>query len=105
MLVVLNLCNCSTLNEWYKRRYYTHAGYLVSVRLDYIAISDPRASRYWLVRQWDAGRTTLFPPPFYQEGYLDKCSAQNEYDADDIKDNLDDFERISGLLASETEVG
>lgn len=76
-------------------------GYLVSFRLDYFSISDPRASKHWQVRQWGPTRTTLFPPSFYREGYLEKYCAQDEFAPSEIRDVLDDFEKVSQLLTRE----
>jgi len=76
---------------------------LVRFRLVYFEISHPRISCQWQAHAHSAGNVTLWPPLFYKDDYLEIYCRQDEYNEDEIRTVLDEFEEVIRQLTAEAE--
>jgi len=69
-------------------------GYFVTVPLCLFEVLDARASRYWRIRRWEDGITSLWPESFYAPFYVDD---HNE----DVPEVRADFKKVYSQLEAE----
>jgi hypothetical protein len=69
-------------------------GHLAEVPLCLFEIVDDRASRYWVIRQWEGGADALWPPSFFAEFYHDDLS-------EGMPEMVSDYERVKRQIETE----